>query len=142
MRVSTELVVETLVSSLHTAAEERAQGAGVSWLEDMGYQARALELERFAPAREPMPWLTEMLATREPEALCAQLAGDEPLDRPDPGQAPSWRVPGPGGHVRHYVAVRAARAFRLADGGDVDDLALKRAWMRGFFRHCCEEAQA
>jgi hypothetical protein len=126
IKVRTELVMETLVGSLDAAARERARGEGGAWLEDMGYHTRTLELERFAPAREPLPWLLGA----DPDELAAQ----EPLERPDPGDAPSWRVPGPGGHVRHYLALRAVA------GLEGEPLELKRAWMRGFFRHCVEEA--
>src|SRR6059058_3360433 len=109
IKVRTELVMETLVGSLHAAASERAAGDGLAWIEDMGFHARALELERFAPAREAMPWLSELLAVADDAgAVAGSLAAEEPLERPDPGESASWRVPGPGGHVRHYLAMRAA----------------------------------
>src|SRR5262245_37952798 len=107
----------------------------------MGWHTRALELERFAPARAPMPWLAALLAAEDGDtALAAErvsdrLADEEPLERPEPGEAPSWRVPGPGGHVRHYAAMRAVETTEATD-----PLAAKRAWMTGFFRHCCLEA--
>ena len=128
MRVRTEVVLDTMVGSLDEAARQRSTGDGAEWLEEMGFHARALEVERFAPAREPMPWI----AGADPGELAAQ----EPLGRPDPGDAPSWRVPGPGGHVRHYLALRATAGLQG------DPLQLKRAWMRGFFRHCVEEAKS
>lgn len=127
--VRTEVVLDVLVGSMHAAATERATGAGLAWLESVGYHVRAVERERFARAREPAPWP----AGTDPAALAAQ----EPETRPEPGEAPSWLVPGPGGHVRHYLALRA-----LEDLGAIPDAAVlehKRAWMAGFFRHCCEE---
>jgi len=126
--VRTEVVLDVLVGSLHDAAAERAQGEGLEWLESMGWHARALELERFAAARVPMEWPAG--------AAAEELAAQEPLERPAPGTTPSWSVAGPGGHVRHYLALRAAHAH----GRPEDPLAAKRAWMTGFFRHCGEEA--
>jgi hypothetical protein len=102
----------------------------------LGYLARSIELERFEVARAPLPWLVERVVA-EPEAsiavLAAAIAGEEPLDKPAPtGGAPSWRVPGPGGHVRHFLALRAAGP----DGAP----EAKRTWMFGFFIHCCGDA--
>jgi len=134
LRVRTELVLDTLVGSLHEAASARAADGG---LEALGWHARELELERFAPAAAPMPWLAALLAESDPDAVADDLAAREPLGRPDPGEAPSWDVPGPGGHVRHYLAMRAVAAAGVGD--DDAALAAKRAWMRGFFRRCCDE---
>lgn len=93
----------------------------------LGYLARTIEVERFAPAREPYPWLAEELERDQAEAVAARLAAEEPAGKPAPGDgAASWRVPGPGGHVRHFLAVRAGH---------------KRAWMLGFFTRCCDEAR-
>lgn len=97
----------------------------------LGYLARVIEVERFAPARAPAPWLAERLAGTSPEALCARLAFEEPLVKPAPADAPpSWRVPGPGGHVRHFLALRA-----VGDG----PAEHKRSWLTGFFLRCCGE---
>ena len=118
-----------------------------------GYFFRVVETELFAPAREPAAWITEELRAvadgdelrRVPAAaspwphavqdLAAGLADREPLERPDPRNpdAVTWRIPGPGGHVRHYVA--------LALFGDGDP-ALKRDVVYGFVLRCCEEAIA
>lgn len=102
----------------------------------MGYWARVVEAERFAPAREPMPWLAERLL-EEPDGAIARvstaLAEAEPLAKPAPGdQPPSWRIPGPGGHVRHFMALRT-----VGDG----PVQSKRSWMLGFFARCCEETR-
>lgn len=100
--------------------------------ERRGYLARVVETELFAAAREPMPWLAELLGTRTAAEVARELAEAEPLGPPDPGDehAVTWRVPGPGGHVRHLVAMAAVEdAPREA----------KREWLRGFFLRCCEE---
>lgn len=144
IKVRTDVVLDVLVPSLHEAALERARGQDDAWLEEMGWHARAIELERFAPARAAMPWLSELLgeASRRATApdpvaaVSAELAAAEPEGRPEPPDAPSWRVPGPGGHVRYYLAVLAARA-----SGTQQLAAARRSWLTGFFRHCCEEAQ-
>lgn len=103
-----------------------------------GYLARKIETERFEAARRPHPELRAALAARTASQVSAELARHEPAERPDPAdeRAASWRVPGPGGHVRHYIALGAARRI----GGDSADLAeLKRCWLYGFFLRCCEE---
>lgn len=122
-------------------------------LRHAGYLARVIEVELFEPARQPAAWIPEMLTERFAstaswdEAVadaCAQLARAEPLDRPSPDDeaAMSWRVPGPGGHVRHYLARRTIEDYlRDAEDRVVDDPAeLKRAWLYGFFVRACEEA--
>lgn len=130
-------------------------------LRRIGYLTRLQEAELFDPAREPMEGLADELTRRLAErddwpaaasALSAKLASEEPLPKPNPDDdsATSWKVPGPGGHVRHYVVAAA-----IADGlsGDmngqgglprgIDDAAeLKRCWMYGFLIRCCEEALA
>lgn len=122
----TDLVREVMVERIASLVREREPGGDAATL---GYAARIVETELFAAAREPMPWLTEQLETAGPELLAARLAAAEPLERPDPGSAvASWRVPGPGGHVRHYLAL----ALVEREG--------KREFLRGFFRRCCEEA--
>lgn len=144
-------------------------GALDLWLRRIGYLTRLVEADLFEPAREPMEGLGDELARRlsaaEPRrvgaperwtaaaaALSAELAGEEPLPKPDPAdeRATSWKVPGPGGHVRHYV-VAASIAEALSDDVNgqgplpdaIDDAAeLKRCWMYGFLVRCCEEALA
>ena len=118
-----------------------------------GYLTRIVEAELFEPARAPMPGLAEQLCARLERGapwhaaaaeVARQLASGEPLHRPDPGDvgAASWRVPGPGGHVRHYVADRLAGRLPSTHGGSVDQArpsASKRDFMYGFFVRCCEE---
>ena len=76
-------------------------------------------------------------------ALAFELAEAEPGDRPDPDdeRARSWRIPGPGGHVRRYVAL--ATAVSLVDEppppGTPPAEQLKRAWPYGSFLRCCDE---
>lgn len=91
-----------------------------------GYHARVAETELFAAARTSAPGLAARLQRSTAAELAAELAAAEPDERPDPGAegAFSWEVPGPGGHVRHYLAVAS---------GD------KRAWLAGFYVRCCEE---
>ena len=131
-------------------------------LRRIGYLTRIAEADMFQPARQPMEGLADQLTERLGGAedwaaaaseLSAELAGEEPLPKPDPGDehATSWKVPGPGGHVRHYV-VAAAIAESLEDGSNghrgllpvgIDDPGeLKRCWMYGFLVRCCEEALA
>ena len=125
----------------------------------IGYLTRIVEAEMFDPAREPMeglaPDLTRRLAEGEEwsaaaSALCLELARDEPLPKPNPAdeRATSWKVPGPGGHVRHYVVAAAIADSMSGDmngqGGlaeGIDDAAeLKRSWLYGFLVRCCEES--
>lgn len=120
-----------------------------------GYLARVLEVEMFEPAQHVADWVGEYMdpalaRTGDKDeaiaALCGELAQAEPIDKPEPDDpaAMSWRVPGPGGHVRHYVARRAIEeCLRGRDKpieGDPADL--KRSWMYGFFVRTCEEALA
>jgi hypothetical protein len=124
----------------------------------IGYLSRIVEADLFEPARNPMEGLAEDLTERlaEPDgwaaavsALSLELAREEPLPKPKPTdeRATSWKVPGPGGHVRHYVV---AAAIADAMSGDMDGQArlaegiydageLKRSWMYGFLVRCCEE---
>jgi hypothetical protein len=123
-----------------------------------GYLTRVAEAEMFDPARQPIDWLADslrdQLAANEGSwekaaiGLSRDLAEGEPDERPDPeGGAPSWRVPGPGGHVRYYVAREAiaGRCPKNADGrpllgeGIRSAAELKRCWMFGFLLRCCEE---
>jgi hypothetical protein len=157
--VRTQVVLDTIVGSIAEAVTARfddpleppveaalalAGDDGEQRLARAGYLARVLELERFDRARQPMPWLAERLrvdGTTWSEAaatLAAELAETEPPERPDPGddRAVSWKVPGPGGHVRHYLAVRAAGGE--GHGGTLP-LGAKRAWSMGFLIACIEE---
>jgi hypothetical protein len=120
-----------------------------------GYLARLVEVDEFEPARRPADWVEAMVAERLPDAedreaaiaaLCGELATAEPIGKPDPDDpgAMSWRVPGPGGHVRHFVARRASEGL-LRDREEPihgDPAELKRPWLYGFFVRTCEEALA
>lgn len=136
-------------------------------LRRIGYLTRIVEPELFDPARQPAEVLIEQLRARlaagetwseATVGLCSALAAEEPLPKPAPDDpdAVTWQVPGPGGHVRHYVvaaaiaeALSAERSWeepgppgampaRLAEG--VQDAGeLKRAWTYGFLVRCCEE---
>lgn len=101
----------------------------------LGYLARVIELERFEVARVPSPWLIERLGDRPPESigdLSMTLAAMEPLAKSAPAEgSPAWRIPGPGGHVRHFLALRAIAAGPRES---------KRDWMFGFMLRCCEAA--
>ncbi len=130
-----------------------------------GYLTRVVEGEMFERARAPTPELTDALRERldagkqRLEAVAAvsgELARREPVEKPPPDHedATSWRVPGPGGHVRHYLALRAvrselgrpaARADRPRASAQVPDGSvhpgdLKRCWMYGFYVRCCEDS--
>jgi len=107
-----------------------------------GYNLRRVEWRLFEPARRTLPELAQRLDERrdgrdsDQDAIAfvaGELASEEPLERPDPedDRAVTWRVPGPGGHVRHYVALELIGA-RPAE--------LKRAVVYGFLVRCCEEA--
>lgn len=157
--VRTQVVLDTLVASMTEAAAERADeplsppvdaalahARGDPRLIRMGYLGRALEVERFERARHPMPWLAEEFRRRRADgsswalaaaALAGQLAKDEPAGRPRPDDeaAVSWKVPGPGGHVRYYLALRAA-----GDGAASIPDAATRSWLVGFLVHCIGEA--
>lgn len=128
-------------------------------LRRIGFLSRIVETELFDPAREPMEGLADDLSGRLerledwPAAVCAlstDLARMEPLPKPSPTDqcATSWKVPGPGGHVRHYVVAAAIADGLGAEGnghgglpGGIEDAAeLKRCWTYGFIVRCCEEA--
>lgn len=130
MSVQSELVQQTIVETIC----ERVRARSPDDLVHGGYLARVVEAELFEPARAPMPGLAERLRSSPAEDVARELASREPLERPDPDDpdAASWRVPGPGGHVRHYVARRLA--------GDAAPAELKRDFMYGFLMRCCEEA--
>ncbi|MGI8631875.1 MAG: hypothetical protein ACR2NA_04920, partial [Solirubrobacterales bacterium] len=121
-------------------------------LRHAGYLARVVEVELFEPARQPAEWIAPMLTERFAStaswdeavtATCAQLARAEPLGKPSPDDeaAMSWRVPGPGGHVRHFLARRTIEDYlRDAEGPVEDPAGLKRSWLYGFYVRACEEA--
>ncbi len=124
----------------------------------LGYLGRLAETEMLEPARSPIEWLAERLEQAAGEGDSAaeaivtvsrELALAEPEERPDPESgAPSWRIPGPGGHVRHYAALEAMSRRAPMDSGGNPRLGqgirspaeLKRCWMLGFFLRCCDEA--
>lgn len=119
-----------------------------------GHAAREAELELFEPAREPMPWLALKIserveAGREPETArreaCVELALSEPEERPSPDSgAASWRIPGPGAHVRHLVALETADELIGAGGRAPTGLErrrdVKRCWLYGLLVRCAEQA--
>ena len=120
-----------------------------------GYIARMVEVDLSEPARGFAPWVLDRIEpyyTRTGNqdeavaALCGDLAQGEPVGKPDPDDpaAMSWQVPGPGGHVRHYVARRAIEELlrEREEPVEGDPADLKRAWMYGFFVRTCEEALA
>jgi hypothetical protein len=123
----------------------------------VGYLCRVAERSMFDPAQNELPGLADRMATSHAgddwaaaaAAISVELAAAEPLERPRPDDdgAVSWKVPGPGGHVRHYVVSAAiADALEFArsqpDGGEPAEASdeLKRAWTYGFLLRCCEEA--
>jgi hypothetical protein len=120
-----------------------------------GYLARVVEVDIFEPARDVAAWALERLQRADathatPDAtvasLCAALARAEPIGKPSPDDpdAMSWQVPGPGGHVRHFVARRAIEELLRERPDPVagDPADLKRPWLYGFFVRTCEEALA
>lgn len=113
-------------------ALERAADVRIAKL---GFLAREIELERFAVARAPVLWLVERVISHPGDSLAElslALSEQEPLAKTAPADgAPSWRIPGPGGHVRHFLALRAV---------GTGPRELQRAWMFGFFLRCCEDA--
>ncbi len=118
-----------------------------------GYLSRMVEAELFEPARRTADWvpgtLTECFARTGDwsEAIaetCGDIARAEPLGKPAPDDelAMSWRVPGPGGHVRHFLARRAIEEHlrELEEPVVGAPAELKRPWLYGFFVRVCEEA--
>jgi hypothetical protein len=118
-----------------------------------GYAAREAELERFEPARGEVDWLLDEISARidrgqDPavarRSVCVERALTEPDARPSPESgAASWRVPGPGAHVRHLLALDAAD--ELAPKGErppsgVDrPRDVKRCWLYGFLMRTAAE---
>ena len=122
-------------------------------LRHAGYATRLAEAEMFEPARQPADWLASRVTEQfertgswgqAVRAVCGELARAEPLGKPSPNDetAMTWRVPGPGGHVRHYVARRAIEDYlqNRARPLEGDPAELKRPWLYGFFVRACEEA--
>ena len=141
MKVDPKLVKEFLVNRISEEVEARVESdvpeeAADDDLARRGYLARAVETELFEPARAPMPWLAEVLEGREPAEVGRELAGNDPAGKPDPPNG-TWRVPGPGGHVRYFVTLEALAKLGLVQAGDRD--ALERRWLFGFYLRCCEE---
>ena len=118
-----------------------------------GYLARVVETELFELARQPPTVLAELLdgarcdvdSVRAIILVSARLANSEPIARPDPDDehAMTWRIPGPGGHVRHYVAQDAVEwlaGHTDTSGRESGSIAqLKRCWLYGFFLRACED---
>ncbi|HSD23840.1 MAG TPA: hypothetical protein VLB79_05865 [Solirubrobacterales bacterium] len=162
MRVKTELVLEQLVSrvigralELRSAELDPASEAVLAEapepqaLARLGYASRRAEAEMFEPARNSMPWLEEKLREGSGSAdiaeIARELAADEPDEKPAPGEG-SWRVPGPGGHVRHYLALAAADEVVHGDSNGTPPASrelsageAKRCFLYGFYARCCEE---
>ncbi len=143
------------VAAVLAATDMRVAGSHPQIEADLrhaGYLARVVEVELFEHARQPAEWIAEMLTERFAstaswdEAVattCEQLARAEPVGKPSPEDeaAASWRIPGPGGHVRHYLARHTIEDYLRDAEGPVDDPAeLKRPWLYGFLVRACEEA--
>ncbi|MBA3301307.1 MAG: hypothetical protein H0T15_05510 [Thermoleophilaceae bacterium] len=143
------------VAAVLAAADLRLTGGHPRFEADLryaGYLARVVEVELFEPARRPAEWIPPLLTERLESTAswddavagaCTDLARSEPLGKPSPDDeaAMSWRVPGPGGHVRHYLARRTIEEYlREADSPVEDPAELKRPWLYGFFVRACEEA--
>lgn len=119
-----------------------------------GYFTRVIEVEIFEPAQKVADWVPELLEERYAKtsdwgqaivSICTEIAKAEPIDMPDVDDenAWSWRVPGPGGHVRHFLARRSIGSHlqRDPEQGPVDNPAeLKQPWIYGFFVRTCQEA--
>jgi hypothetical protein len=118
-----------------------------------GYLARVAEAEMFDPAKQPARWIAALVRERAGDdgdpvatvtATCAELARAEPVAKPHPDDpaASTWRVPGPGGHVRHFLARRTIED--LLQGRDRpfhgDPADLKIPWVYGFLLRAYEES--
>jgi len=140
------------LDDLDLAFVSAKEGAVEMQMRRKGYLAREVELELFEPAQQPARWLTPVLEKHFAEsadravaltAACAELARSEPVAKPHPDDpaANTWRVPGPGGHVRHFVARRTIE--ELLQGRDHpfdgDPADLKTPWIYGFFLRACQE---
>ena len=120
-----------------------ADSARAAALARRGYLARIAETELFEAAQRAPTGLADRLraAGADVAAVARELARAEPAGRPHPDDERSfaWRVPGPGGHVRHYLAMGAIRKTGELPAGDTSG-DLKRCWLYGFYVRCCEEA--
>ncbi len=143
------------VAAVLAAADLRVTGGHPQIEADLrhaGYLARVVEVELFEPARQPAEWLGGMLTERfvstaswdgAVAGASSELARSEPMGKPSPDDeaAMSWRVPGPGGHVRHFLARRTIEDYLREVTAPVEDPAeLKRPWLYGFYVRACEEA--
>src|SRR5262249_29252125 len=154
MRVRTEVVLDQLVSRvLGRALELRSAGLPASVdqllaeapepreLAELGYASRIAETETFERARQPMPWLQKLLDEGDGDgaAVSGELAAEDRDEKPEPGHG-SWRVPGPGGHVRHYLALTAADEIVHGDSNgkpfasrELSAGEAKRCFLFGFY---------
>jgi hypothetical protein len=140
------------LDDLELALAAKDEGRLEMQLRRAGYLARVVEAELFDPAKQPATWLGGWLTQRLGDdgdmtaalvATCAELARAEPVGKPHPDDpaAATWRVPGPGGHVRHYLARRTIEELlqdrdRPVNG---DPAELKIPWVYGFLVRACEE---
>jgi hypothetical protein len=155
-RQSSELPVEIEAALSNVSRRDLSAGVDVRLavaLARAGYLTRTVETELFEPARRPSTAIAELLAqahgtddgTELASTISDRLAASEPIERPSPDddRAMTWRVPGPGGHVRHYVALAAidslTRGAATDNGRPPDPAMLKRCWLYGFFLRSCEE---
>lgn len=142
-------ILETREQALAGANDAALDNA----LRHAGYLARVIEAEMFEPARHTADWVPQLLresfarAGDWPQAVaetCGDIARAEPIGKPSPDDelAMSWRVPGPGGHVRHFLARRTIEdeLRELEEPVDGDPAELKRPWLYGFFVRTVEEA--
>lgn len=125
----------------------------------IGYLSRIAETDMFDAAKHPMEGLDEKLTKRieagddwptAASTLCLAMARQEPLPKPSPNNdnATSWKVPGPGGHVRHFVVAAAIAECLSGEENGYPEVPegleeageLKRCWMYGFLVRCCEES--
>ena len=122
-------------------------------LRTCGYLARLVEVELFEPAQRTAEWVPARVRESYTRAgtideaiseLCFELAVAEPIGKPSPEDpaAMTWQVPGPGGHVRHFLARRAIEELLRGreDPIDGEPADLKRSWVYGFLVRTCEEA--
>ena len=167
-----QTLVEAIFAAVEKRRDDRLPGAIAAVLENRdqalagdndpeldnglrraGYLARVAEAELFEPARRPADWIPDALTDAFARAgswekaiaeTCGDIARSEPLGKPSPDDAlaMSWRVPGPGGHVRHFLARREIEEHlrELEEPVDGDPAELKRPWLYGFFVRACEEA--
>jgi len=151
MSVRSEVVRDTIVKTICERARGRVDdplpplvmaaldAADHADLARAGYHARVVETELFEPARRPLPGLAEKFFGVAEDAwpdtvadVAGGLADREPSARPEPDDpdAISWLVPGPGGHVRHYVAVELSGSAGSEGKRDV---------IYGLLVRCCAE---